>query len=47
MIQEIQPALSEEFRKLNLELVSQVFLYNLVITQTLEDKIEPDNYKMA
>ena len=26
MIQEIQPALSEEFRKLNLELVSQVFL---------------------
>nr|XP_051209200.1 uncharacterized protein LOC127326371 [Lolium perenne] len=39
MIQESQPALYEEFRKLNLELVPQGYLANLVITQTLEDKI--------
>ena len=39
MIQESQPALCEEFRKLNLELVPQGYLANLVITQTLEDKI--------
>ena len=47
MIQEIQPALYEEFRKLNLELVFPSLPCNLVITQTLEDKIEPDNYEMA
>ena len=40
MIQESQPALCEEFRKLNLELVPQGYLANLVITQTLEDKIQ-------
>ncbi|KAK1660634.1 hypothetical protein QYE76_048793 [Lolium multiflorum] len=39
MIQESQPALCEEFRKFNLELVPKGYLANLVITQTLEDKI--------
>ena len=39
MIQESQPDLCEEFRKLNLELVPQCYLANLVITQTLEEKI--------
>ena len=39
MILESQPALHEEFRKLNLEIIPQGYLASLTATPTLEDKI--------
>ena len=39
MLQEYQPLLHEEFRKLNLEIVPHVYLSTLVAKLTLEDQI--------
>ena len=39
MLQQYQPLLHEEFRKLNLEIVPRGSLFNLVAKPTLEDKI--------
>ena len=39
MLQQYQPSLHEEFRKLNLEIVPHGFLSTLVVKPTLEDQI--------
>src|SRR3954463_2284781 len=39
MLQQYQPVLHEEFRKLNLEIVPRGSLFNLVVKPTLEDQI--------
>src|SRR3954464_2565349 len=39
MLQQCQPLLHEEFRKLNLEIVPHGFLFTLVAKPTLEDQI--------
>src|ERR1041385_2657561 len=39
MLQQYQPLLHEEFRKLNLEIVPRGSLFNLVAKLTLEDQI--------
>src|ERR1041384_6871252 len=39
MLQQYQPLLHEEFRKLNLEIAPHGFLSNLVAKRTLEDQI--------
>ena len=39
MVEDIQPPLHEEFKKLNLQVVPSGYLANLIATPTLEDKI--------